>query len=281
MTTLQKTLLIIGAVVVIGGAVALVTIDTKTTEPVSEDTVTATSTPEDTSTMPDIKPAPETHPVNKIDLSKLQGKDRFYSEEEGKYENLGDEEQKLLTHLFCAIQPRNHDSECAPDAEDFVRNGIHRLLALHNDHAVIWYSSQSGAPSTIKIFDLKNLQETDQFRDSDVAYGTDYMIRWRNTVHNDSDDVEFLELYRPGMSQFVKIPNTDLFEGTYKQMSESDMLPDRLVVEFSGENITTHVFHYIYNKTAESIYDPQTTPLFKFYELESEDVMIFDISNLP
>ena len=58
MTTLKKTLLIIGAVVIVG-AVALVTLDGKNTKPISEDTDIATSTPEDTSAVPDVNPVTE------------------------------------------------------------------------------------------------------------------------------------------------------------------------------------------------------------------------------
>jgi len=58
MTTIQKILLIIGAVVIVG-AVALVTLNGKNTNTVSEDTGVATSTPEDTPAVPDVKPVTE------------------------------------------------------------------------------------------------------------------------------------------------------------------------------------------------------------------------------
>jgi hypothetical protein len=225
-----------------------------------------------------IEPAQTTPDEIELDLSKLQGKDRLYTEEEGKYENLGEEEQKLLTHLPCMINQAETLNNCVPESGDFISGGIHRLLALQNDHAVVWYSSESGAPSTIRVYDLETLEQLDQFRDSDVVFGEHYMIRWRNTPND--PPVEYLELYRPGMSQFITIPSSRLTAGTYKKMSESDMLPDTLQIDLSGDLLVAHVFSYKYSEDAERMYDQQITPRYKFYELVSENTRTFNIANL-
>jgi hypothetical protein len=89
-----------------------------------------------------------------------------------------------------------------------------------------------------------------------------------------------LELYRPGMSQFITIPSSRLTAGTYKKMSESDMLPDTLQIDLSGDLLVAHVFSYKYSEDAERMYDQQITPRYKFYELVSENTRTFNIANL-
>jgi purine-nucleoside phosphorylase len=55
--------------------------------------------------------APTTPDEIELDLTKLQGKDRLYTEEEGKYENLSEEERKMVSmeyYGFITLKQHNN-----------------------------------------------------------------------------------------------------------------------------------------------------------------------------
>jgi hypothetical protein len=91
-------------------AAPVVTPEPATTTPATTTTEVATGT---TST-------PTTSDKIELDLTKLQGKDRLYTEEEGKYENLSEEEQKMVILViapsWCSQKnKRTTASQCPPD----------------------------------------------------------------------------------------------------------------------------------------------------------------------
>jgi len=156
-----------------------------------------------------------------LDLTKLQGKDRLYTAEEGRYENLSEEEKKLVKKMYYVDCPNRTLIEC----EDFMfysNNNKIRLVALKNERAMIHIqykdtSVKEGWNGNISIFNIKDsvLLDRDTYMDM-IMFGQDYIVRLGYTPHEMALH-GILQFYRPGMDNFVDIPDSLLADnmGTY------------------------------------------------------------------
>lgn len=182
-----------------------------------------------------------THTEPKIDLAKLPGKDRLYTEDEGRFENLSEEEQIVLIEAYYCRDYKSYGKKaCKQHA--MIYGGVEmenvRLLALKNGVAVVYVMSWSRPKGRLYIHNLEKQELVEEFIDSgDMAIGSDFIIRVNRSGKDNS-----LELYRPGMLDFMKIPNS-LIEGA-EYAERSDPLLRNLPIKFNKDSITVYLHTY-------------------------------------
>jgi len=224
----------------------------------------------------------ETEPTKPtLDLTKLQGKDRLYTEEEGKYENLSEEEKVLIETYHC----RNYKWNCGQYIEinEAEVEGV-RLVALKDGMMVIYGPSGAEMKGWLYIYNLVEQKLVAEIIDvGNIALGSDFIV-YANLLGRNNE----LELYKPGMQDFINItdskidarPQTNI-EISYLEYRDSHYHPI-LPIDFTGETIT--VYEHTYNYTAvESSFDEEGLyiPSFTKRDLISKVPKTFDISNLP
>lgn len=106
-----------------------------------------------------------------LDYSKLTGKDRLYTEEEGRYENLSEEEKKIIRLSLSRSEEqqiefdkmsyeegneigRSFKREIEQDREEMIQNSS--LVALKNEYALVSYPTVKAA-HFYKLYDFKRL----------------------------------------------------------------------------------------------------------------------------
>jgi hypothetical protein len=237
-------------------AAPVVTPEPATTTPATTTTEVTTGT---TST-------PTTSDKIELDLTKLQGKDRLYTEEEGKYENLSEEEKELISYIVC--------EEAEPVCNNRLSSGnsLVRLVALKNYRAVITFPNKNyikgRATTWLRIYDVESRSSI--FGGADpMALGPDYIIKLGYSM----DGSTVLQLYRPGMGSFENIipsflsNTTGGIENTWTELSEDGHV-ESLPIVFSGEQITAYHHRYRY------------TGVNRKYELLSVAPITFDLQTV-
>ncbi len=118
-----------------------------------------------------------------LDYSKLTGKDRLYTEEEGVYNNLSEEEKELLSILLPSnILETNH------------------LVSLYAGFALIQYPTVKAA-HFYQLYDIKNKTLIDDVYYSDVVK-SDTTLALINATS--------IYYYKPGMGTIQEVPNSQL-----------------------------------------------------------------------
>jgi len=212
-----------------------------------------------------------------LDLSKLQGKDRLYTEEEGKYENLSEEERRLLTEAYhCKDQRGNGLWACKKyasiylDPNDYLKNV--RLVSLLDGVAVIHTVGEGQPKGRLYIYDLVERETIDEFIDyGNFALGPKYIVN-KETL---SENTQKLKLYRPGMRNFVDIPESIARGVDYLDSSEP-MLRE-FPIEFTNDSIT--VFLHTYKNCVDI--GGEFAPGLMQCEVASIQHKEFDLTNLP
>jgi hypothetical protein len=145
--------------------------------------------------------APTTPDEIELDLKKLQGKDRLYTEEEGKYVNLSEEERKLVLLIMNTIQPNCLQEEyCAQSVASAS------LIALRDEYAIL----REPSPKPGQVLRLFDLRKTEVVETINTWYRpiTSPEILFR--IKLDAQGNEYLAYYRPGWPAFVDIPDSTL-----------------------------------------------------------------------
>jgi hypothetical protein len=191
-------------------AAPVVTPEPATTTPATTTTEVATGTTS----------APTTSDKIELDLTKLQGKDRLYTEEEGKYENLSEEEQKLLEKVRCPGRSFTFDysgrkKNVTRPCDKVQRNvkDFFRLVTLKNNIAVAVEPPDGMNSGWIHIYDIKSDTRIETIMVNDYAFGPEYIIRKRPLYLYPAEGLgstgDKLDYYRPGMTGFAPIPNSE------------------------------------------------------------------------
>jgi hypothetical protein len=217
-----------------------------TTTDVATTTEIATSTNTTPTTLNEIE----------LDLTKLQGKDRLYTEEEGKYENLSEEERRLVESVRCPGKSFTFDyagrrkdvtrpcSEVSRNVEDFFR-----LVSLKNNTAVVVEPRDGMNSGWLHIYDLESDSRVEIIMGHDYAFGPDYIVRGRPShLFNDRQlqdpNLHALDFYRPGMTAFAPIPNSTLPEGLWYfgiVGIEYTDFTKKFPIKFNGDSVTMEV----------------------------------------
>jgi hypothetical protein len=262
---MNKTYLGVGILIlVIVGGLCFLVVDEPVVEPVPVEPVeTATSTPAtatteaamsttSTSTTPD---------ETELDLTKLQGKDRLYTEEEGKYENLSAEEQKLVTAIRLRQEPG-----CLQDDYCAVARMYDSIISLKGNYVLMQMSAPKPGQS-ISLVDITNL-ETIEGVYSWWRPITSENIYFR--IVNNTDGTERLAYYRPGWSEFVDVPDSTLEEGiTYA-------IPGMVSrTEYTATDNKLSITTFLYDLDIHSDENGDILPEARV------GVKEFDLSNLP
>jgi len=205
----------------------------------------------------------ETKPKNPtLDLTKLQGKDRLYTEEEGKYENLSEEEKKLVENVSCVDDRISWLCGNSNDIK-FVS-----LVSLYNGIAVI--STPHTIRAVLYIYDIENHNILGRYSDYwNTSYGPLYIVR-------EGKNNSALELYRPGMTSFVTIPNSELEDGLHYLEWKETVLGNFPVI-FNGDIITVTIFEYDCDKSVVSEFSGMPVTCTNIIK----GSRTFDLSNLP
>jgi hypothetical protein len=202
-----------------------------------------------------------------LNLSKLQGKDRLYTEEEGKYENLSEEERKMVNSLFCSGDYQFPQVCDRLKVFDPAYTKSVRLISLDEQVAVIT-GPHTGVNEEIYIYNAKDQKILTSYQDYwNTAYGTSHMIRYESNKP--------LKLYRPGMTDFVKIPESTLSSDL--SYLKWDNVTGSLPVEFDGEIIMLNVYRHDCDYSVVS--EHSGAPVYCENVLTSTKT--FDLSNLP
>jgi hypothetical protein len=251
-------------------AAPVVTPEPATTTPATTTTEVATGTTS----------APTTSDKIELDLTKLQGKDRLYTEEEGKYENLSEEERRLLEKVKCAHKnivylpnlPKEKPSEntyayCTlGELTDF------RLISLKNGIAVTYgYNPKYADPGYLYIYDIQDDTRI-QYRDlGGIAFGSDYIVYF--SIGHFPSIHWTLELYRPGMSDFVKVPDSEI-SPDQASLRGLDTYNNKLSITVDENDVVTAKVH------AYDCESSETGRPINCVEVKEES-RTFDLSNLP
>jgi len=214
-------------------------------------------------------------PTPENPLAKIQGKNRLYTEEEGKYENLTEEEQQVFVEAYyCRQYNKNGKKACMHNIEVYGLeiNNKARLIAL-KDGMVVFYSEGEGMPKgRLYIYDLKNGELVREIIDSGyIAFGPDFIIMAENLSQNS----QVLQLYRPGMSDFIDIPDSQSQGAEY--VDRSDQFNRVFPIEFGINSITTYLHTF---KNCVDI-GGDFAPGFYECEVDTKVPKTFDLSNLP
>jgi len=241
----------------------------------------ATST-EVTATEPeDIDPK-----YTELDLTKLPGKDRLYTAEEGRYENLSEEEQAVLIEAYhCRDYKNDGKQACKHHAEIYgVQIEDARLVALRDGVAVVYGPSGAEMKGWLYIYDLVEREIVAKIIDvGNVAIGSDFII-----YANDSGKESRLELYKPGMKDFINITDSEIdthlqthIQISYLEYKDSYYHPI-FPVDFIGETITVYRHTYNYTEIEDSFNEEGLyTPRHVKRELISKTPKTFNLSNIP
>jgi len=216
----------------------------------------------------------ETEPNKPIlDLTKLQGKDRLYTEEEGKYENLNEEEKKVLIEVYyCRNFKGKGKQVCKQYAEiNKVKVEGARLMALKDEMAVVYRPDGAEMEGWLYIYDLsKQVLVANTNDQGDIAFGPNYIIMTKRSVQ----DSQILQLYRPGMSDFIDIPDSQSQE---EYVDRSDQFNRIFPIEFGINSITTYLHTF---KNCVDI-GGDFAPGFYECKIDTKVPKTFDLSNLP
>jgi hypothetical protein len=217
--------------------------------------------------------APTTPDEIELDLSKLQGKDRLYTEEEGKYENLSAEEQRLVEKVFRDRCGEYAYSICSrPLASEDERV---RLIAL-NDGVTLVYFPYEGVPEkhpsfgvgdfpgTLTIYNAKTTEDKSATPDGSnhMVVGPDYIVKLGFSGYTGST---LLQVYKPGMETFDNIMPSILPDSlgvspyapqpsiSYVELS-SECEMEAFPIEFNGSTFTAylHAYDVTVNKSVQS-----------------------------
>jgi hypothetical protein len=216
--------------------------------------------------------APTTPDEIELDLSKLQGKDRLYTEEEGKYENLSAEERKMITGVVC----KEYEWMCNKDSGYWSHL---RLVSLHNEVATI-YTIADGALGALYLFDIRNKNFINWYRDSgNIAFGPNYLIKLDYVIVAEKINKWTLWFYKPGMTDFVQVPGSDIdiATTTASYLSNANFVTGSFPVDFDGNNITAYLHTFKNCVDLGSAFAPSTLNC----EVASKTPVTFDLSNLP
>jgi hypothetical protein len=243
-------------------------------------TTTPTTTPAtttDVATTTEIATSTNTTPTTlneiELDLSKLQGKDRLYTEEEGKYENLSEEERRLVRKIVCT----NNQFTWLCNTQSYVRDI--RLVSLLDRQAVIYTTSGSTYNGWLLIYDISSAEITEKYQDWwDITFEPEYIFR-EEGIH-DSADNQFksskLSFYKPGMTDFAVIPDSELEDGlTY--LKWTGIVKREFSINYNGDLITTNVYSYDCTGSDQDVF----TGLPKKCSSLLINTKTFDLSNLP
>jgi hypothetical protein len=235
--------------------------------------------------------SPETITEIELDLTKLQGKDRLYTEEEGQYENLSAEERKVVDKAknpnkcvsYRSIEKNVErvGAGCNDQLTDFS------LVSLKNDVAVIYaHIAKFADPGRVYIYDISKDSRID-FRDlGNFAFGLEYIAYLMLDTNKDMPHwYHTLEFYRPGMTDFVKVPDSGIYPDPRDPSSESyfdNISLGSFPVDFDGDTVVLyrHTFkncvdvgdEYEYISDGDELLDCETA---------SKTPVTFDLSNLP
>jgi len=152
-----------------------------------------------------------------LDLSKLQGKDRLYTEEEGRYENLSEEERRLLEKVRCPGSLFTFDylgrkKNITENCEEVQRNveNFFRLVSLKGNIAVAVEPPDGMNSGWIHIYDIENDSRIETIMGHNYAFGPNYIVRTRPLylIENSNNSEAWLDYYRPGMTDFEPILNS-------------------------------------------------------------------------
>jgi hypothetical protein len=292
---MNKTYLGVGILIlVIVGGLCFLVVDEPVVEPVPVEPVeTATSTPAtatteaamsttSTSTTPD---------ETELDLTKLQGKDRLYTEEEGKYENLSAEEQRLVKKFRCSWYQMKNPTYATNYCGQEITSSAFRIISLKGGVALMYMPGDDGydyAPSTLYLYDIDS-DHFVEYRNSGsrgfgtIAYGPTFMIK-DSTGGGYTDEFSDLNpatssallLYRPGMKNFTEIPDSRL-DANFTYLKWGSDIFRSLPVDFYGDSITVNVYSYDCEGSVVSEYSE--APIECTNVLER--TRTFDLSNLP
>jgi hypothetical protein len=219
--------------------------------------------------------APTTPDEIELDLTKLQGKDRLYTEEEGKYENLSEEERRVVVKAWCKLHNINeHESTystCTGVLAYFINRS--RLVSLKNNTAIIYGPSESEAIGSVITYNIAKNKITSSVPDShNFAFDSNYIIHLEPVSPKESKDgiIWVFKYYRPGMDNFVEIPGsaTDLTANglhTYYSLKLSS-------VNFNGDLLTANIDFYNCDES-ETGYPTDCVQV-------NKETKTFDLSNL-
>ena len=207
-----------------------------------------------------------------LDLSKLQGKDRLYTEEEGKYENLSEEERRLVAKAYCIDKEGEKTWICENlDEIEYLENVRDvRLVSLKNEIAVLYGPSGAEMQGWIFIYDVTNNARTYHVDHGNYAFSNNYAIR-----SNHSSSAEYLEYYQPGMRNFIEIPKSRL-DPSLTYLKWKGMIRRELRVRFLEDRITVNVYKHECDMNVISEFGGLPVECINIFQ----ETKIFDLSNL-
>jgi len=134
-----------------------------------------------------------------LDYDNLKGKDRLYTEEEGKFENLSEAEKELM--LVALYNPK-----CQVWCDWGIQHS--HILSLKND--VLLLAAPTGKGGRIYIvYNVRSHKRDEEIWDSNTQiYSSSILV-----VISDKDSYDVREklfYYRPGMMKFLAIPNSEI-----------------------------------------------------------------------
>jgi len=212
-----------------------------------------------------------------LDLSKLQGKDRLYTEEEGKYENLSEEERRMVDSMICG-DGYQFDWLCGELPESPYTDDI-RLVALKNGIAAVTMPNDASA-GRLYIYDVAQAEITERYNNAwNLTFGPDYIVKSDSLIEKDKVRSWSLQFYKPGMADFAMIrqPEIALDEIGTSGMNGDTVWTRTFPVSIDGDVITVFLQTFKNCVDTGSAFAPGT---FKC-EIASETPMTFDLLNLP
>lgn len=121
-----------------------------------------------------------------IDLAKLPGKDRLYTDEEGRFENLSEGEQMVLIEAYhCRDYESRGKKFCKQHAVIYDNVSVEnvRLLALRDGMAVVYVEDENDSLWWLYVYDLAKQELIRKFVDTgNTTFGVD-TTTWQ-TCHN-------------------------------------------------------------------------------------------------
>jgi len=191
-----------------------------------------------------------------LDYDNLKGKDRLYTEEEGKFENLSEAEKELM--LVALYNPK-----CQVWCDWGIQNSY--LVDLYDNSALILIPNGKGG----RFFQFYNFMDRKPV--GETIYSYDFGIRAKDIIVQ-GDDASFntsqLIYYKHGSGAFTLLPGSTLGENeTY----------------LNEINLGSHIEGRIVDNTLHiSIFDSQSRGSVKDTTLFKETrTATFDLSTLP
>lgn len=221
-------------------------------------------------TVPDDATAVATTTIT-LDYSKLIGKDRLYTEEEGKYENLSEEEKKVVRLALWRSETeqrefdkmsydegkeigRSFKRERERDLEETVLTSS--LVALKNEYALVTFLTTKGRHHS--LYNLEQRKVVGDFGGVDVR--NDQVIIFPRE--------RGLFYYKPGMNDFLQIEKsllTTVKESYYSEdgsapQIDGKIIDDRLVISIFGWEFLSPPNEYSFKKLREAKFDLSALP---------------------